>query len=371
MSLADSLVAGKGRNEALERVLELIDWSAIAGLLSAVHGSRYGAPGYPAVAMFKALLLQQWHGLSDPALEASIEDRLSFRRFCGFALDAETPDHVTIHRFRETLRKHGLAERVFEEVNRQIDNHGLILRQGTLIDASLIDAAVKRPKPPADQLPADNPAADHPPADHLPAEQPPEGPAASPGAGNATKAAPADRGAAATAERPPSKLVKSLLDPDAAWTKKGGRRFFGYKVHVGVDQGSGIIRRQVMTPANVNDTEPADLLICGDEAALYGDQAYTSARRRADLRTRGIKDRMMHRANKHHPLTPRQIRHNTAIGRRRAPVEQVFAKLKRLCGWSRVRYRGLARNAVHLTLLCTALNLKRMVGLTTPHPAAA
>jgi transposase, IS5 family len=346
LSFADGLVAGAGRNETLERLGELIDWPAIARLLSPVHGSRYGAPGYPAVAMFKAVLLQQWHGLSDPGLEASLEDRLSFRRFCGFALDAETPDHVTIHRFRETLRQHGLADRVFEEVNRQIDNCGLILRQGTLIDASLVDAAVKRPKPPAEQPPAE------------PATPPP------------SEAKPAAASGAAK-ERAPSKLVKSPLDPDAAWTKKGGRRYFGYKVHVGVDQGSGIIRRQVMTPANVNDTEPADLLICGDEAALYGDQAYTSARRRADLRARGIKDRMMHRANKHHPLTPRQIQHNTAIGRRRAPVEQVFAKLKRLCGWTRVRYRGLARNAVHLALLCTALNLKRLVVLATPRLAPA
>jgi transposase, IS5 family len=345
LSLADSLVAGAGRNATLERLAELIDWSAIARLLSPVHGSRYGAPGYPAVVMLKALLLQQWHGLSDPALEASIEDRLSFRRFCGFALDAQTPDHVTIHRFRETLRKHGLADRVFEEVNRQIDSCGLIVRQGTLVDASLIDAAVKRPKPPVEQPPAEQAAA---PSEVKPAE--PSG---------------------ATKERPPSKLVKSPLDPDAAWAKKGGRRYFGYKVHVGVDQGSAIIRRQVLTPANVNDTEPADLLICGDEAALYGDQAYTSARRRADLRARGIKDRMMHRANKHHPLTPRQIQHNTAIGRRRAPVEQVFAKLKRLYGWSRVRYRGLARNAAHLALLCTALNLKRLVVLATPRPARA
>jgi IS5 family transposase len=340
LSLADSLVAGIGRNEALERLGELIDWSMIARLLSPVHGSRYGAPGYPAVAMFKALLLQQWHGLSDPALEASIEDRLSFRRFCGFALDAETPDHVTIHRFRETLRRLGLADRVFEEVNRQIDNRGLILRQGTLVDASLIEAAVKRPKPPA--------------------EQPPTEPVAVPSEGKPAETAPAESGAATTKERPPSKLVKSSLDPDAAWAKKGGRRYFGYKVHVGVDQGSAIIRRQVMTPANVNDTEPADRLICGDEAALYGDQAYTSARRRADLR-----------ANKHHPLTPRQVQHNTAIGRRRAPVEQIFAKLKRLYGWTRVRYRGLARNAVHLALLCTALNLKRLVALMTPRPASA
>src|SRR5271167_1168224 len=348
LSLADSLVAGIGRNETLERLGELIDWSMIARLLSAVHGSRYGAPGYPAVVMLKALLLQQWHGLSDPGLEASLEDRLSFRRFCGFALDAETPDHVTIHRFRETLRQHDLANRVFEEVNRQIDSCGLIVRQGTLIDASLVGAAVKPPKPPAEPPPAEPGAAQS----------------------EATPAAPAESGAA-TKERPPSKLVKSPLDPDAAWAKKGGRRYFGYKAHIGVDQGSAIIRRQVMTPANVNDTEPADLLICGDEAALYADQAYTTARRRADLRARGIKDRMMHRANKHHPLTPRQVQHNTAIGRRRAPVEQVFAKLKRLYGWTRVRYRGLARNAVHLALLCTALNLKRLVVLTTPRPASA
>jgi IS5 family transposase len=350
LSFADGLVSGTGRNETLERLVELIDWPAIGRLLSSVHGSRYGAPGYPAVAMFKALLLQQWHGLSDPGLEASLEDRLSFRRFCGFALDAETPDHVTIHRFRETLRQQGLADRVFEEVNRQIDNLGLILRRGTLIDASLVEAAVKRPRPPAEPPPAEQRQAE-------------------PGAVRG-EAKPAEAGGAATAgERPPSKLVKSPLDPDAAWSKKNGRRYFGYKAHVGVDQGSAIIRRQVMTPANVNDTEPADLLICGDEAALYGDQAYTTARRRADLRGRGIKDRMMHRANKHHPLTPRQVRHNTAIGRRRAPVEQVFAKLKRVYAWSRVRYRGLARNATHLALLCTALNLKRLVVLTTPRPA--
>ena len=121
---------------------------------------------------------------------------ICFRRFCGFALDAETPDHVTIHRFRETLRQLGLADRVFEEVNRQIDSRGLILRQGTLIDASLVDAAVKRPKPPA--------------------EQPPAEPTAVPSEGKPAETAPAERGAAATKERPPSKLVKSPLDPDAA-----------------------------------------------------------------------------------------------------------------------------------------------------------
>lgn len=322
LSLADGLVAKVGTNATLERLSELIDWTALAALLQSIHSAPVGRKSYPPVVMFKALLLQQWHGLSDPALEAALADRLSFRRFCGLALDDATPDHVTVHRFREALQAQGLAERAFKEVNRQIDAHKLVLRRGTLIDASLIDAAVKRPKPPQD----------------------------------AATAAP-EQG------RPPSKLIRSALDPDAAWTKKGGQRHFGYKVHVGVDQRSGIIRTQLITPANVNDTVPADDLICGDEAAVYADQAYDTKKRRAALKARGAKDRLMHRPNKHHPLTYRQEQRNDAIARRRAPVEQVFAHLKRLCGWTRVRYRGLARNAVHFALLCTALNLKRLVVL--------
>ncbi|MGO4728249.1 MULTISPECIES: IS5 family transposase [unclassified Inquilinus] len=337
LSLADSLVSGVGANGTLDRLSELIGWPALGELVSPLDPSRLGAPGYPALVLLKALLLQQWHGLSDPGLEAALADRLSFRRFCGFALDDKTPDHVTIHRFREGLRRHGLAERVFEEVNRQIDQRELILRRGTLIDASLVEAAVKRPPKPA--------------AEEIPAE--------------------AAEGGAPAPVRPASKLVRSAVDPEAAWTKKGGRRYFGYKAHVGVDQGSGIIRRQRLTPANVNDTVEADALICGDEAAVYADEAYTTHERREALREQGIKDRMMHRPNKHHPLTPRQIQHNRAIGRRRAPVEQVFAQLKRLCGWSRVRYYGVASNAVHLALLCTALNLKRLVVLTTPKTKSA
>jgi IS5 family transposase len=342
LSLADSLVSGVGQNATLERLEKLIDWAALGEVVSPLDPSRLGAPGYPALVLLKALLLQQWHGLSDPGLEASLADRLSFRRFCGFALDDKTPDHVTIHRFREGLRQHGLAEGVFEEVNRQLDQRELILRRGTLIDASLVEAAVKRPpKPKAGE---ESPAAD---PEEAPATEATDGPAPAPA-------------------RPPSKLVRSAVDPEAAWTNKNGRRTFGYKAHVGVDQGSGIIRRQRLTPANVNDTVEADALICGDEAAVYADEAYTTRKRREALRQLGIKNRMMHRPNKHHPLTPRQIRHNRGIGRRRAPVEQVFAQLKRLCGWSRVRYCGVARNAVHLALLCTALNLKRLVVLMTP-----
>jgi transposase, IS5 family len=333
---ADAMVAAYHRpNETLERIAALIDWRAVAALLGGLRAHPEGRPGYPPLVMLKALLLQQWYGLSDPALEAALADRLSFRRFCGFALAEDTPDHVTLHRFREDLVRHDLARRVFAEITRQIDTHGFLLRQGTLIDASLIEAAVRRPKPPAEPA----------------AETPSSAAAAAP-------ETPPD-----AAPRPPSKLVRSPHDPEAAWAKKGGRRYFGDKAHVGVDQGSAIIRTALLTPANVNDTVPADTLISGDERAVYGDQAYHAKARTERLTAAGIKDRTMHRAHKHQALTPRQHRRNELIGRRRAPVEQVFARLKRLYGWARVRYRGLARNAVHLLLLCTAMNLRRLVVL--------
>jgi IS5 family transposase len=286
--------------------------------------------------MFKALLLQQWYDLSDPALEDALGDRLSFRRFVGLALDEKGPDHSTISRFRTALAKDKLSEQLFAEVTRQIDTKGLILRQGTMIDATLVEAQVKRPKKPKPDTPAEEEAS-------------PTGPTATE----------PDKGET----RPPSKLVRSETDPDATWAKKGHQRYFGYKGHVGVDHGSGIIRVNSLTTASVADTSAADDLIIGDEAAVYADKAYDTQKRRARLKEAGIKDRIAHRPNKHHPLTRRQEQRNKGISKRRAGVERVFAIAKRAMGWRRARYIGLVRNAVHFDIICTAINLQRMLVL--------
>ena len=120
LSLADGLVARQASSNAvLERILALIDWRAVEQVLVGLHGDRRGAPSYPPLVMLKAVLLQQWYGLSDPALEAALADRLSFRRFCGLALAEATPDHSTIHRFRNALRVKGLDENLFAEIDRQ------------------------------------------------------------------------------------------------------------------------------------------------------------------------------------------------------------------------------------------------------------
>lgn len=327
LSFTDGLVNDAARaNAPLQRVSELVDWGAIEALLSGLRSGSMGAPAYPSLALFKALLLQQWYGLSDPGLEEALADRLSFRRFLGLSLSEPVPDHSTLWRFREQLAKSGLAERAFALITTQIEKSGFVLKRGTLIDASLIRSSVNPPEPPDTHLPPD-----------------------------------ADG-------RPASKLVKSARDPDAAWTKKDGKYAFGYKMHVAMDQGSRIIRRLAFTPANVNDTVPADGLICGDEATVYADKAYDSKARRERLKEMDIRDGIMRRHNRWLRLGPWAVRRNAVISHRRAPIEPLFALFKRVYGFGRARYRGLMRNAAAFQLAATAINLQRWARMA-PHAA--
>ena len=124
LSFADEVVAASaGGNEVLERISRLIDWSRIEALLSELHAGRIGAPAYPSLLMFKALLLQRWYDLSDPSLEEALKDRLSFRRFIGLPLSEAIPDHCTLWRFREALGPK-LCDRIFVEIGRQIERSG-------------------------------------------------------------------------------------------------------------------------------------------------------------------------------------------------------------------------------------------------------
>lgn len=324
LSFADNLVADVvDTATTLDRVSALVDWSEIGGLLGNLRGGTMGAPGYPALMLFKAMLLQQWYGLSDPELEDALKDRLSFRRFLGVSLSERLPDHSSLWRFREQLAASSLAERTFAMITAQIERAGFVLKRGTLIDASLVRAAVNAPEPPAIAPPPD-----------------------------------ADG-------RPASKLVRSPLDPDAAWTKKQTGHFFGYKIHLAMDQHSRIIRRALLTPANINDSVPADNLICGDERTVYADKAYTNAARRARLKAMGIRDGIMRKGNKWHRLSPWAVRRNAVITHRRAVIEPLFALIKNVYGFARVRYRGCPRNATALHLALTAINLQRWLRLAS------
>ncbi|WP_268894078.1 IS5 family transposase [Sphingomonas sp. 8AM] len=252
---------------------------------------------------------------SDPGLEEALSDRVSFRRFCGLALEEPTPDETTLCRFRLALVAAGLGDALFAEVSRQLDAAGFMVKAGTLVDASLVEAAVRRP---------------------------------------------------ADGSSPKGQESRSPHDPDANWTRAGRGRtlFFGYKVHVGVDQGSGIIRSRAVTPAKVYESEVADDLLMGDERSFYADKAYEKQARREALKARGIKDRIQHRRVRGQPVLPRwQTVRNTLIGRVRTAVERTFSELKRgPYGFVRMRYRGLPRCCLHFDLTIIAYNLRRAAG---------
>jgi IS5 family transposase len=311
MSLADGLVQ-KGRSSILDQVEVVVDWALIRSLLGKRGGPGAGNSSYPAEVLLRCLLAGVWNNLSDPALEAAVADRLSFRRFVGLSLHDQTPDHSTLWRFRQELIKDNLIDKIFEEINRQFEARHLILKQGTLVDASFIQARAKAPAKPR-----------------------------------------------AGADKPP----KPSADADARWGKKGKKSVFGYKMHTGVDAGHTLIRRVHVTDASVTDTEPADRLFCGDEKAVYGDQAYYTHARHARLSEAGIKDRLMHRANKHHELRPRQKQRNKLIAKVRFAVERPYAVFKENYGLRRMRFFNFERNRVLIVLACCAYNLRRVAGV--------
>ena len=298
-----------GRSGRLDRLSELVKWYRFEKVLGGLRHDGPGRAGYPVLVMFKALLLQALYGLSDAELEEALSDRLSFRRFVGLSLEDATPDHTTLCRFRLRLIEQGLLDRLFAELDRQLDKAGVILKRGTMLDATLIETQASRP--------------------------------------------PGQDGQAA--------------DPEARFAKRQGRAgsSYGYKAHVGVDEGSGLIRSVLTTPANTNDTEPADRLIRGDERVVWADAAHHTHGRARQLRERGIKPRLARRANKHHPdLPPRLKRYNRLIARRRAAVETTFATWKRRMGLNAIRYIGLAKASAQVTLVAIAFNMRRWVSLS-------
>lgn len=309
-SFADVFVTGGG-NARLERITEMIDWASLERVLSGIYSSVTGRPAYPPLMLLKVLLLESWYGLSDPMMEEALGDRLSFRRFVGLGLEDRVPDHSTISRFRSLLSARGLAEQVFGEVARQLDAKGLMVKQGTLIDATLVQAAAAEP--------------------------------------------PRQKGGGV-----------SETDPDAAWMKHSrGGAWFGYKLHMAVDHGSQLIRRAILTPANVPEVSVGHDLVMGDEAAVYADKAYVGPRMRERLKADGIKDRVQRRWHwRRPPLRDSVVRRNVLIGRVRGRIEGVFGTLKRSYGLARMRFMGLARNTTATLMTLTAWNLARAASRT-------
>jgi IS5 family transposase len=305
----------KSKTGWLDEIDRLVAWPDLVCLFDHVYASSEGGASYPIETYIKLLLLQQWYGLSDEGLEAAVDDRLSFRRFCGIPLDRPVPDHSSIWRLRQHLTRKdkdgiSLGERLLAAINEQLDRRGLVLRRGTLIDASIVRSAARPPK--------------------------------GDGKGGVGEVSP--------------------VDPDAGFTKKSGKTLFGYKAHVGVDEGSDLIRQAIMTSASIHDSQAGDALIQGDEDAVYADKAYDDDARRARLKAAGIKAQILYKARRNQPLRPWQKAFNKVVAAIRAPVERTFAAMKGPYGFARCRAFGLARNDAHLQLFAGAFNLKTALG---------
>lgn len=300
------------RVDHLARIEGLLDWSRFDRLMDGLYRSRRGEPAYPPLVMLKTLLLQRWYSLSDPAMEEALSDRLSFRRFVGLSLSDPTPDHTTIHRFRDRLQRKGLLDQLMAELGRQLDGHGVVLRQGTLIDASLIDSAARRPTM--------------------------------------------------------AEGKTSPTDPEARFgTNNERRRFvFGYKLHVAVDGGSGLVRGLRLSPANRQEVDFAEALVQGDEAAVYADRGYDAERLHAHLAGLGIANGVMRRARRGKPISEAERARNRRLIDKRRPVEKLFGTLKRSYRLSRMPHFSQSRNLAALTLACFAFNLRRLDALITP-----
>jgi IS5 family transposase len=294
----------KGRTTRRERFLAemnaVVPWARLTALIEPHYPKgKGGRPPMPLERMLRVYFMQQWFNLSDPQAEDALYDIEPMRRFAGIELaDDAIPDETTILNFRHLLERHQLTEQIFAEVRVLLEEKKLLLKAGTIVDATIISAP------------------------------------------SSTKNAAKSR------------------DPEMHQGKKNKKQWeFGMKVHVGASK-QGLVHSLTTGPANEADITKLDALLHGAEQELYGDQAYWSEDHRQQCQHAGIRYRVNRRpASRQHPLTEYQRRVNRARSRCRARGEHAFHVVKRLWGFAKVRYRGLAKNTARSFALFALANL--------------
>lgn len=323
LTLMDGLTADLGGPKTagfLEKVAGVVDFEALAGQVRAdvaPKQAKGGRPFWPVGVMLKCLLLAKWYGLSDPQLEEQLKDRLSFRRFVGLGLTDATPDETSFVVFRRRLRETGHASTLFDGVLDQLKAKGLVLKEGSLVDATIV--------------------------------------AQSTGSRNGQGESTRDRG--------------------ASFTKKHGRTYHGYKAHVNVSK-DRIITDYIFDTARVHDSQHIDALIEAEPSggAVYADSAYMDKRRSERLAERGVHNGIVERRVRGQAaLSDEQKARNRLCSKVRALVEHPFAWMGQM-GYGQARYRGLARNACDFACTAAAYNIKRSLSLlgmplSPPKPA--
>jgi len=287
------------REKFLGEMDQGIPWGARLNILRKHYPKAgNGRQPMPLERMLRIYSLQQWYGLSDPGVEDALYDIESMRHFAGIDLASDAvPDETTILNFRHLLERHKLTEKIFERTKHYLADRGLMLREGTIVDATIINAPSS------------------------------------------------------------TKNQSGTRDPGMKQTKKGNQWYFGMKAHVGTDSKRGLAHSIVVTNAAVHDSVVMDELLHGEETSVYGDKAYANSGKRQEFEARGIDWHIDRKGSPEHPLTAIDRDWNHEQHRIRAKGEHVFLVVKHLWGYRKVRYKGLRKNAAQVFSLLALANL--------------
>ncbi len=286
------------REKFLQEMDQVIPWEELLQIIKQYYPrAGNGRQPMPLGRMLRIYFMQQWYGLSDPAMEDALYDIESMRRFADIDLEVDViPDETTILHFRHLLEKHQLTKKIFEKTQQYLTEKGLLLREGTIVDATIISAPSS------------------------------------------------------------TKNQDKTRDKEMKQTKKGNQWYFGMKAHVGTDTRKGLAHSVVVTDAAVHDSQVMDELVHGEEQAIYGDRAYTSEKKRQEYEARGIKWHVNRKACRHYQLTPEDMAYNRRQSQIRAKGEHAFLVVKHLWHYQKVRYKGLFKNAVQVFSLFALAN---------------
>ena len=296
------------RDEFLETMDAITPWDEIVAMIEPYYYKNHlGRRARGIEVMFRMYLLATWFNMSDEALEDAIYDSYAMRKFMGLDFTQESvPDATTLCKFRKLINDNGLGERYFAACREFLEQHGRMMHGGTIVDATIIDAPSS------------------------------------------------------------TKNVDGKRDPEMHQVKKGNQWYFGAKLHVGVDAGSGYIHTTVVTPANVSDPEVATSLLREDDEVLYGDSAYRAIDKHSDVQADPHLSRIDYRTNKQKPYRKyawidgegtRWLRNlEYQKSRVRCKVEYVFHVIKDIFGFRKTRYKGMAKLKTQLDILCASAN---------------